>query len=88
MAPSPQSDRRELWQGMDGSWAMTVELLTATCVWGGIGWLLDAYAFDSRPWGMLGGSVLGFVLGMYLLYLRMQRDGQRDDERRRANRSL
>ena len=88
MTPRPQSERRELWQGLDGSWAMTVELLTATIVWGGIGWLLDVYAFDSRPWAMLGGSVLGFVLGMYLLYLRMQQDGRREDERRRVTRSL
>ena len=87
MAPSPTGDRNDVWRGVDGAWVMTVELLTATFVWGGIGWLLDAFVFDSRPWGMVGGFVLGFALGMYLLYLRMQRAWQAEDERREARRT-
>ena len=60
---------------------MTVELLTATFVWGGIGWLLDRW-LGWEPWGLAVGFFLGFALGMYLLILRAQQHYQAEDARR------
>lgn len=79
--PDPRP-RTEFWHGVDSAWTMSVGLLTATFVWGGIGWVVDTYVFHSGPWGMVTGFVLGFSLGMYLLYLRMQEEGRAEDERR------
>jgi len=73
-----------MWRDVDSGWVMTVELITATFVWGGIGWLADRW-LGSAPWAMVGGFVLGFVLGTYLLFLRAQQQGRRADEER-ANR--
>ncbi len=74
--------RSDLWRDADSAWFLSVELLTATFVWGGIGWVVDTYVLRTSPWAMVGGFVLGFSLGMYLLYLRMMADGRREDERR------
>ncbi len=84
MAPNDPNERLDFWRDLDTGWAMTVELITATFVWGGIGWLLDNYVLHTDPWLMVGGFILGFVLGMYRLYLRMQEDGRVQDERRAA----
>lgn len=75
-------DRSDVWRGADSAWFLSVELLTATFVWGGIGWVVDNYVLHSAPYAMIVGFLLGFALGMYLLYLRMQADGRREDERR------
>lgn len=82
MAQPDPHPRREVWHGVDSAWTMSVELLTATFVWGGIGWVLDTYVFHTTPWVMVGGFILGFALGMYLLYLRMQEDARAEEERR------
>lgn len=84
MAHTDPNDRLDFWRDLDTGWAMTVELLTATFVWGGIGWLVDTYVLHTDPWLMVGGFILGFALGMYRLYLRMQEDGRVQDERRAA----
>lgn len=69
MEPRARPDRRDLWRDLDSGWAMTVELLTATFVWGGIGWLIDRWV-GTDPWAMVAGFALGFGLGTYLLFLR------------------
>lgn len=74
--------RSDLWRDADSAWFLSVELLTATFVWGGVGWVVDTYVLHSSPWAMIVGFLLGFGLGMYLLYLRMQADGRREDELR------
>ena len=56
---------------------MTVELLTAGAVWGGIGWLLDRW-LHTTPWLMAGGILLGFALGIYLVYLRAEEQRKAD----------
>lgn len=84
MAHTDPNDRLDFWRDLDTGWAMTAELLTATFVWGGIGWLLDTYVLHTDPWLMVGGFILGFHLGMYRLYLQMQEDGRVQDERRAA----
>ncbi len=76
-----RSDRQALWQDLDNGWAMTVELLTATFVWGGIGWLVDRW-LGTGPWVMIGGFVLGFALGNYLIFLRAEEQGKAEEARR------
>ena len=51
---------------------MTVELVTATLVWFGIGWLLDRL-LGTMPWFMFAGALLGNWAGLYLIWLRGQR---------------
>lgn len=67
-----RSARREAWRGIDQGSIMSVELLTATLVWFGIGWLVDQ-ALGTMPWFMFAGALLGNWVGLYLLWLRGQR---------------
>lgn len=75
--------RREMWRDMDSGWTMTAELLTATAVWMGIGWLLDRW-LGTDPWIMLGGALLGFALGTYVTFLRADARGKAEESRRRS----
>lgn len=52
---------------------MTVELLSAILVWGGLGLVLDRY-LQTRPWFMAIGVLVGFGAGLYLVWLRSSRD--------------
>lgn len=52
-------------------WTLAMELLTATFLWGGIGWLVDRW-LDTAPVLMVLGFVLGNVLGVYLIWVRSQ----------------
>jgi ATP synthase protein I len=54
---------------MNSGWVMMTELVTATLMWGAIGWLLDSW-FGTSPWLMSLGFVLGNATGFYLIYLR------------------
>lgn len=74
-------ERRQLWEDLDGGWTMTVGLLTATFVWGGIGWLVDRW-LGSAPWVMVSGFVLGFVLGNYLVFVRAEEQWHREEAKR------
>lgn len=76
-----ESSSRDLWRGMDSGWAMTVELLTATAVWGGIGWLVDRW-LSIEPWAMVAGILLGFGLGMYIVFLRAEEQGRAEEAKR------
>ena len=42
-------------------------LLASILVCTGLGFALDAVA-DTSPWGLLGGSLIGFGAGLYSLY--------------------
>lgn len=75
--------RRDMWRDMDSGWTMTAELLTATAVWMGIGWLLDRW-LGTDPWIMLGGALLGFALGTYVIFLRADEQGKAEESRRRS----
>ena len=52
-------------------WTLAMELLTATFLWGGIGWLADRW-LATAPVLMLLGFVLGNALGVYLIWVRSQ----------------
>ncbi len=62
--------------GCDSGMVMAVELVTATLVWGGIGWLADSW-LATGPWLMSIGFVVGNFAGIYLLWLRSDPGGQR-----------
>jgi ATP synthase protein I len=72
--------RRDTWRDLDVGWIVTVELLSAVGVWMGIGWLVDRW-LATDPWFMLAGAVLGFVLGMYLAFLRAEEHSKAEEAR-------
>lgn len=72
---------RDSLRDMDSGWTMTIELLTATAVWGAIGWFLDRW-LDTEPWLLAGGIILGFGLGSYLVILRAKEQGEAEDAKR------
>jgi hypothetical protein len=58
-------------------WTLAAELVTATFVWGGIGWLGDRL-LGTAPVLMAVGFVLGNALGVYLIWLRSQARFERE----------
>lgn len=70
--------RREAWRDLDTGWIITVEFMSAIGVWMGIGWLLDRW-LGTDPWLMLAGAALGFVLGMYLAFLRTDEQAKSEE---------
>jgi len=70
---SPSSShRRSLFRGVDQSSVLSVELITATLGWAGIGWLVDRW-LGTSPWFLAIGALLGNATGIYLVWLRGQR---------------
>lgn len=68
--PPPGSGPRTVRYADRGDgWTLAMELLTATFVWGGIGWLADRW-LATAPVLMLLGFVLGNALGVYLIWVR------------------
>jgi ATP synthase protein I len=59
--------------GLGQAVRIATDLLAALIVGGALGWVCDTYAFDSTPWGMIGGLVLGLVAGMRNAYRSVQR---------------
>jgi F0F1-type ATP synthase assembly protein I len=54
-------------------WSVIGTLISGPVVWGGIGALLDR-AMDSAPMYLALGLILGFVLSMYIVYVRYGRE--------------
>jgi ATP synthase protein I len=50
--------------GLGQAFRVGTELLAALIVGGGLGWAADAYLFDSAPWGMVIGLILGVTAGI------------------------
>jgi F0F1-type ATP synthase assembly protein I len=80
--PPAPGTRRAVWDEVDQSSVMTVELLAGMLVWGGLGWLADAW-LGTKPWFLAIGTLLGFALGLYLVHLRAERLSERGDGRGR-----
>lgn len=55
----------------DDGWSLTAEFFSAVLVWTLIGWLADLW-LDTTPWLVAGGALLGFVLGIYLMWVRLK----------------
>ena len=62
-----------LYTGLGQAVRIATDLLAALIVGGAIGWVSDTYLFDSTPWGMVGGLVLGIVAGIRNAYRSAQR---------------
>lgn len=64
--------RREAFRGLDQSSVMGVELVSATIVWAGVGWLIDGW-LGTSPWFFAAGAIVGNAAGIYLVWLRGRR---------------
>ncbi|NOS82207.1 MAG: hypothetical protein E8D46_03315 [Nitrospira sp.] len=62
-----------LYAGLGQAVRIATDLLAALIVGGGLGWACDRYLFDSTPWGMAGGLVLGIITGIRNAYRSSQR---------------
>jgi F0F1-type ATP synthase assembly protein I len=78
--------RHQVWRDADSGLVMLAEFVAAPLAWGGIGWAVDTYLLHTSPWGLVVGLIVGFSLGMYLMYLRVQAAGRVEDERRAERR--
>lgn len=72
--------RRAAWNDLDQSAVMTVELVVAVLLYGGLGFLADGW-LGTGPWLASIGTLAGMVAGLYLVWLRSERMAQkrRDD---------
>ena len=64
--PSPKRNGdRDLsqWYRVTG---IGVEFVVAVLLFGGIGWWLDS-RLSTTPWLMIGGAIVGFVVGLWLM---------------------
>jgi ATP synthase protein I len=71
---------------MDQSSIMSVELIAAILVWGGVGWLVDGW-LGTTPWLFGCGVMVGFGAGLYLVWLRSERDQHYPNAAARARRT-
>lgn len=69
MAPSQDP----LFAGLGQAMRVGTDLLAALIVGGFLGWLIDSYIFDSTPWGVAIGLVLGLITGIRNAYRAAQR---------------
>lgn len=65
-----------LYAGLGQAIRIGTELLAALIVGGGLGWVVDAYLFDSSPWGLVAGLIVGAVAGVRNAYRAAQRWSQ------------
>jgi F0F1-type ATP synthase assembly protein I len=64
------------WRGWSTGFAISVYLLSAVVVWGGLGYLADRVVGTPNVFAVVG-MVVGAAAGIYLIYLRY---GRSDDE--------
>lgn len=62
-----------MWNQLDQSSIMSVELIAAILTWGGIGWLIDRW-LGTMPVVFALGVMVGFGTGLYLLWYRSGKD--------------
>ena len=74
----PESQQRLAWQDLDHSAVMTVELLVAVLLYGGLGLLADGW-LGTSPWLTTIGTLGGLAAGLYLVWLRSERMGRQHD---------
>jgi len=64
----PETDGRDF---ADAMWSVPSSLLAGMAIYGGLGWLLDRWLDTSAFFPI--GTVLGLVLGGYLVYRKFGR---------------
>lgn len=79
MDENRKPDRSELFADMDEGWTLSAEFVSAVLAWTGIGWLLDRW-LGTDPWLVASGAMLGFVLGLYLAWHRINKPAPTEDE--------
>jgi ATP synthase protein I len=62
-----------LYAGLGQAIRIATDLLAALIVGGALGWVCDTYVFDSTPWSMIVGLLMGLVAGMRNAYRSIQR---------------
>lgn len=80
--PLPKGPRPSIWNRLpqDRGGAGTYDLAANVLVGFGIGWLAQHFFPGLRPWGYVGGVVLGAASGFYQLF-KAQRSGPTDKPR-------
>lgn len=78
--------QREMWLGSGEAWTMVTELLTATAVWAGVGYGLDAW-LGTKPLLFVVGAIVGHATGIYIVILRSRRMTERAARAERARRA-
>lgn len=80
---SDQDERRRLYTGAGEGMSKAIDLVTATAVWGAIGWLIDRW-LGTWPIVFAVGTVIGNLTGIYILYRRSIEEGKRSGSARAA----
>jgi len=82
-----RTTRRQRDEMRDTGSALTIGymLVVSILIGYGLGSLVDRY-FNTEPWGMLAGLVLGIAAGFYNLFEVAIRMSRQDEEKRRAKR--
>ena len=75
-------DQRDLWRGAGDAWTWVTELVAATGVWAGIGYLFDRFVFHSWPAGFVVGAVVGNTTGIWWLYHKFSEISAREERKR------
>jgi F0F1-type ATP synthase assembly protein I len=75
MNENRRPSRHALLSVTDDGWSLTAEFFSAVLVWTFFGWLADRW-LHTTPWLVAGGALLGFALGMYLMWHRLQRSNE------------
>lgn len=68
---SPSTD--PFYAGLGQAVRIGTEMLASLIVGGGLGWVADTYLFQSGPWGMVLGLILGAAAGFRNVYRAAQR---------------
>ena len=79
--PTARAHRRELWTGLDHSFVMGLELMSAVLLYAGLGYLADRW-LGTGPWLFGIGALLGNAAGLYLIWVRSGRMVERDQAQR------
>lgn len=69
MDENPRNSRLAQLAELDDGWALSAEFFSAVLVWTGLGWFGDRW-LGTDPWLVVSGAVLGFILGIYLVWVR------------------
>ena len=73
----PSRSSQDLWRGLGEGWSYVSYLIVGIGFWGGVGYLVDAWA-GTKPVLFVIGALLGNFAGIYLIYARTMADERAD----------